>query len=79
MNDHDIAQLTELSTLAGASVQRALKARQEITPLSAEQTELVGGGRLTMPTMLTGPSLLYFRPPIWQGIWQPRPHLNNRY
>ena len=70
MNDHDIAQLTELSTLAGASVQRALTARQELTPLSAEQTDLVGGGLLAVPTT----SLI--RPPIWYGMWLQKPYLN---
>ena len=41
MNDHDSANLNELSTLAEASVQRALDARQEITSLSAEHLEEV--------------------------------------
>ena len=74
MNDHDRAHFDELSTLAEASVQRALDARQEITPLSAEQTDLVGGG---LPTISYDFGAL--RVPIWYGMWLPRPYLNSRF
>lgn len=69
MNNPTSAKTQDLPQLAGAAVERALAARQQLASLDAEQVAQVGGGLLPVPGF-DGP-VPRLLPVVWAGMWLP--------